>query len=84
MAIVKHGREFELGATVKKIRVEVRAGLGPCTGGLRVRLAETRHVTRHAASTLSFLLLVTSGRILLQRIKHSWFLPQARYKLCVS
>ena len=28
LAIVKRGREFELGATVKQIRVEVRAGLG--------------------------------------------------------
>ena len=39
LAIDKHGRGFELGATVKQIRVVVRAGLETWTAGLVVRLA---------------------------------------------
>ena len=36
LAIYKHGRGFELGATVKKIQVVVRAGRVPGIAGLRV------------------------------------------------
>ena len=34
--IYKHGRGFDLGATVKQIQVVVRAGRVPGTAGLRV------------------------------------------------
>ena len=40
LAIYKHGRGFELGATVKQIQVVVRAGLEPGSDGLRVRHAD--------------------------------------------
>ena len=40
LAIYKHGRRFELGATEKQIQVAVRAGLEPGTAGLRVRHAD--------------------------------------------
>ena len=40
LAIYKHGRGFELGATEKQFQVAVRAGLEPGTAGLRVRHAD--------------------------------------------
>ena len=40
MAIYKHGRGFELGATEKQIQAVVRVGLEPGTAGLRVRQAD--------------------------------------------
>jgi len=40
LAIYRHGRGFDLGATEKQIQVVVRAGLEPGTDGLRVRHAD--------------------------------------------
>ena len=40
LAIYKHGRGVELGATEKQIQVVVRVGLEPWTAGLRARHAD--------------------------------------------